>query len=626
MDDFIRQMLTISVAQICDNIGWHAITDSSMKIMTDILYHYINDLSVTSKKYAEHALGDVPDIGDVEKAFRQKSISLINLRGYIKNTGPVQFAHNLPMLNIPGNTLLNTIKPGTREIVTRSIHIHEHLPSMYAEPTKEEKTTDTEHIKNIVVETKHEPEEIIVHKRLREISSVVMTSGGFLSPSREGRLAESKLLPFPEVKVDKPRESSKLPIVSPSIKEEPSPKGSKKKIKSKKFKSVIKKKQKSSKYRLIVKIKDQKPKIQNTLQKLKEEKLLLPLESEIKQKVEPVIDVVSPPKIVETPKKIIPTPHINKTKIEEVLPKFSFFGPLPHGPILIPSTIPQIMNTIDKIEKPASPVLVKVENENNDIFRKEQKKKKKDKKKEKKERKKQKSKVKDKEKEKDKEKDKVKEKEKDKIKEKEKDKTKEKEKDKTKEKEKEKRKEKEKVKEKEKKKEKLKCIDKVPKIKLKLGTRIETITEILPIEKPPEEIVTIKQELQPMEVVDEQSKSEMSIDVLCDNNSPPKVPIQKIKTKIASKPIQSSLPPENETAIPPFYFDESGNQVWICPTCTKPDDGSPMIGCDGCDVWYHWVCVGIQCPPDCAVWYCPKCLIKRNQQPKGKRGRPRKNK
>lgn len=611
MDDFIRQTLTISVAQICDNIGWHAITDSSMKIMTDLLYHYINDLSVTSKKYAEHAFGDVPDIKDVEKAFRQKSISLINLRGYIKSTGSVEFAHRLPMLNIPGKTLLNTIKPGSREIVTRSIHIHEHLPSMFEEPIKENKTTDIKYIKNSVIGTKHEPEEIIFHKRLREISSVVMTSGGFLSPSREGRLAESKLLPFPEVKLNKPCESSKLTIISP-FKGEPSSKVNKKKIKS-----VIKKKQKSSKNRLIVKIKDQKPKVLKTLKKLKEEKPLLPLESEAKQKVEPVIDI-NVTEIVETPKKIISTPPINKTKIEEVLPKFSFFGPLPYGPGLIPSTFPQIINTTDKIEKPASPVLVTVENENKDICRKEQKKKKKDKKKEKKEKKKQKSKMKDKEKEKDKEKDKIKEKEKDKVKEKEKDKIKEKEKDKI--------KEKEKVKEKEKKKEKLKSINKVPKIKLKLGTRIEAVTKILPIEKPPEEIVTIKPELEPMEVVDEQSKSEINTDVLCDNNSPPKVPIQKIKTKIAPKPIQSSISPKNETPVSPFYFDESGNQVWICPTCTKPDDGSPMIGCDGCDVWYHWVCVGIQCPPDCAVWYCPKCLIKRSQQPKGKRGRPRKNK
>lgn len=34
--------------------------------------------------------------------------------------------------------------------------------------------------------------------------------------------------------------------------------------------------------------------------------------------------------------------------------------------------------------------------------------------------------------------------------------------------------------------------------------------------------------------------------------------------------------------------DEWGNQIWICPGCNKPDDGSPMIGCDDCDDWYHW--------------------------------------
>jgi len=38
-----------------------------------------------------------------------------------------------------------------------------------------------------------------------------------------------------------------------------------------------------------------------------------------------------------------------------------------------------------------------------------------------------------------------------------------------------------------------------------------------------------------------------------------------------------------------YYVDAEGNQIWICPACGKPDDGSPMIGCDECDDWYHWV-------------------------------------
>lgn len=601
MDDFIRQTLTVSVAQIIENVGWHSITDSSMKIMTDMLYHYISDLSVTSKKYAEHAHCDVPDIEDVEKAFRQKSISLNDLRRYIKSTGPVKFPHSLPVLMVPGKNVFNTIKPGSREIVTRPIHIHEHLPTLYSEPAEDEQTTDAEQIQNCVnTDEKEETEEVILHKRLREISSVVMTSGGFLSPSREGRLAESKLLPFPEIQNDKPLDSSKSSVILPDTEKEAPRKAatSKKKIKTKKLKSGIKKKPKGSKKKqLLILPKEKKTEV---LKKTKKSR-----EVEIPSSKEPVsepvieeIDVVNVTEEVQVPEQIPVIPQTNKVKLDEVLPKFSFFGPLSPSPGLIPPTFTPII-TPDKIEKPASPVL-QIENE--DLSRKEQKKKKKDKKKEKKEKKKQKDKVKEKVKGKEKIKEKVKEKEK------------------------------EKIKEKEEKKEKIKCAHKVPKIKLRFGTRLDKVTKVLPVDKPSEENITIVTEPEPMEVeVDVESKSDIPIDVLQEIKSPPKVPTQKIKTKIITKitqpaPAPVPTPEVVETPPPAFYYDEAGNQVWICPMCTKPDDGSPMIGCDGCDVWYHWVCVGIQCPPDCAVWYCPRCLAKRAQQPKGKRGRPRKNK
>ncbi|KAH9383290.1 hypothetical protein HPB48_024410 [Haemaphysalis longicornis] len=58
--------------------------------------------------------------------------------------------------------------------------------------------------------------------------------------------------------------------------------------------------------------------------------------------------------------------------------------------------------------------------------------------------------------------------------------------------------------------------------------------------------------------------------------------------------------------------DERGNKIWICPACAKPDDGSPMIGCDECDDWYHWVCVGIVVPPkEEESWFCNRCIAKR---------------
>ncbi|XP_050527635.1 transcription initiation factor TFIID subunit 3-like [Daktulosphaira vitifoliae] len=101
------------------------------------------------------------------------------------------------------------------------------------------------------------------------------------------------------------------------------------------------------------------------------------------------------------------------------------------------------------------------------------------------------------------------------------------------------------------------------------------------------------------------------------NIKPNKTPKSKPSKKSSSK--KSTAARQNVPAA--FYYDEAGNQVWVCPSCTKRDDGSPMIGCDGCDAWYHWVCVGIQCPPDCAVWYCMTCLaVKRAAV--SKRGRP----
>ena len=53
------------------------------------------------------------------------------------------------------------------------------------------------------------------------------------------------------------------------------------------------------------------------------------------------------------------------------------------------------------------------------------------------------------------------------------------------------------------------------------------------------------------------------------------------------------------------FVDAEGNEIWICPQCNKPDDGSPMIGCDaGCEDWYHWVCVGIHQEPNKMLETC----------------------
>ncbi|XP_055917402.1 mediator of RNA polymerase II transcription subunit 1 [Eupeodes corollae] len=88
----------------------------------------------------------------------------------------------------------------------------------------------------------------------------------------------------------------------------------------------------------------------------------------------------------------------------------------------------------------------------------------------------------------------------------------------------------------------------------------------------------------------------------------------------------------SEANRPTSYVDTStkdaeGNRVWICPACGKVDDGSPMIGCDGCDAWYHWVCVGILvAPEDNEDWYCRVCIAKKKGVHGGDKKRKRNKK
>ena len=57
----------------------------------------------------------------------------------------------------------------------------------------------------------------------------------------------------------------------------------------------------------------------------------------------------------------------------------------------------------------------------------------------------------------------------------------------------------------------------------------------------------------------------------------------------------------------------------VCPLCEDRNDPSGkknrMIGCDGCDKWFHWSCVGINQknkPGKKDDWFCPDCRPKQN--------------
>ncbi|KAM4554271.1 transcription initiation factor TFIID subunit 3 isoform 2-T2 [Fundulus diaphanus] len=100
---------------------------------------------------------------------------------------------------------------------------------------------------------------------------------------------------------------------------------------------------------------------------------------------------------------------------------------------------------------------------------------------------------------------------------------------------------------------------------------------------------------------------------------PPPPPSSLLPTPATMPPAGSVKTPVRsvvtETVSTYVIRDEWGNQIWICPGCNKPDDGSPMIGCDDCDDWYHWLCVGIRDPPpEDQPWFCVKCSSKKKDK------------
>ncbi|XP_003747052.1 transcription initiation factor TFIID subunit 3 [Galendromus occidentalis] len=97
----------------------------------------------------------------------------------------------------------------------------------------------------------------------------------------------------------------------------------------------------------------------------------------------------------------------------------------------------------------------------------------------------------------------------------------------------------------------------------------------------------------------------------------PKQAIKKEEKEKKSKEKKDSKGAQVEVVTVGTTIDEDGNKIWICPACAKPDDGSPMIGCDQCDDWYHWECVGIDEPPSEDVqWFCTRCT--KNKKPQKK--------
>lgn len=72
-----------------------------------------------------------PNLDDLGLAFRYMNIDIQELAEYVKNVDSVQCPVQVPHYPLRRENHLNFLKPGSREVVTRPVHVHEHLPAMY---------------------------------------------------------------------------------------------------------------------------------------------------------------------------------------------------------------------------------------------------------------------------------------------------------------------------------------------------------------------------------------------------------------------------------------------------------------------------------------------------------------
>lgn len=72
-----------------------------------------------------------PNLDHLAMAFRDFHINLPELEDYVQNVDIIEPVAAVPKYPLPKEDHLNFLKPGSKEVVTRPVHIHEHMPPMF---------------------------------------------------------------------------------------------------------------------------------------------------------------------------------------------------------------------------------------------------------------------------------------------------------------------------------------------------------------------------------------------------------------------------------------------------------------------------------------------------------------
>lgn len=241
MEPWTRQLLSVIVSQLCKTIGWHSISTSCLQVLVDVLHRYLKQLGTTVHDYSEHYNHTLPALEELSLALNDMGINVDDLKEYVDYVAPINIKEKVPKYPLEKKSNLNFLKPGSREVVTRPVHIHEHLPAMHPELAEEyglstpghdrlglengssslpnlqamaagtsaasayqmagdgEKPLANKHIQRLISDE--------IGRPLRELSSVTMAPSGFLVPGKEGKAPEARV-PKPLINYSTPVSTS----------------------------------------------------------------------------------------------------------------------------------------------------------------------------------------------------------------------------------------------------------------------------------------------------------------------------------------------------------------------------------------------------------------------------------
>lgn len=128
---YSRDHCKIALAKVLQTIGWHSINSTPLEVLTDILARYIQQISKVANEYSNEFGQTEPNLDHLGLAFQEMGINLGDLEEYVTYVNFCPNPSPVPKFPIPKENNLNFLKPGSKEVVTRPVHINEHLPPMY---------------------------------------------------------------------------------------------------------------------------------------------------------------------------------------------------------------------------------------------------------------------------------------------------------------------------------------------------------------------------------------------------------------------------------------------------------------------------------------------------------------